>query len=730
MKRLLVVSFLISLAISSASATPYLDAYKDNLVFLDHFNLTGDLTLAQTGQSLTNTGTVTIAPYGKFYNSSLYSGSNYLTSGSYDPYALGTTNYTFLAWVNKSTTGHGELIFTSTSNDGGRFQAWVYNNKVLVCESNSACDESTGTVGTGLHQILVIRTSGNTTFYIDGIYNGSATTTRTFTQNGITIGAKGGGGYTLTGSIDELALWNVSIPIADLYPQTHEVGEEMAAAPVSADFSGTPTSGTPPLTVSFTDESTNDPTSWEWVFGDDDTTNNTEQNPIHTYANIGVYTVSLTATNASGYNVANKTNYITVANTSAFARQDIMMDPAYTISFSAKDGNGAYITSTDTTFIITASDSTETELTTGTGRANTTLDYDLYSVVAGADGYDSAGTTFVADEDKTITLTLATSSDDDGVSTTVYPHYVTFHLKEGWGTPLSDVTVEATGISTSTGSWDWIVSLLGIPLDEVPINGTLMTQTTDSEGTATFYMIPTGKYNVTFTKTGYDINPMIFTASTGDASEHVYVYSSAASELFYRNEVNELEAVNVTITTTLYNESVAFLNLTYYDSTGHTTGGYIDVLKKSDTAWQDNSLLVRWPVTGNSFTNSTEVTHVQQVSGYVNVNATHSDFGNVKRSYPFQFNSVPVEFLGFGYEISLLVALGIMLMTAMLGGATHARQVVFIVAIEGWIFYAMHWFQELITRGIPETVVILCLTFVTIISVLANWEVRKKREKY
>ena len=44
-----------------------------------------------------------------------------------------------------------------------------------------------------------------------------------------------------------------------------------ALAPV-ADFTGTPTSGTLPLTVSFTDSSTNSPSGWAWFFGDENYT--------------------------------------------------------------------------------------------------------------------------------------------------------------------------------------------------------------------------------------------------------------------------------------------------------------------------------------------------------------------------------------------------------------------------------------------------------------------------
>ncbi|MFN7972099.1 MAG: PKD domain-containing protein [Acidobacteriota bacterium] len=83
--------------------------------------------------------------------------------------------------------------------------------------------------------------------------------------------------------------------------------------PPVADFSGTPTSGTAPLLVTFTDLSTNAPTSWGWDFGDGGTS--TAQNPTHTYVAAGSYTVALTATNGSGSNTNTKINYITVTNT-------------------------------------------------------------------------------------------------------------------------------------------------------------------------------------------------------------------------------------------------------------------------------------------------------------------------------------------------------------------------------------------------------------------------------
>jgi PKD repeat protein len=83
--------------------------------------------------------------------------------------------------------------------------------------------------------------------------------------------------------------------------------------PPIADFTGSPTSGSPPLTVSFMDTSTGSPTSWIWTFGDIGAGNtSTLQNPVHNYTTNGNYNVTLLATNGFGSNVVRKDNYIIV----------------------------------------------------------------------------------------------------------------------------------------------------------------------------------------------------------------------------------------------------------------------------------------------------------------------------------------------------------------------------------------------------------------------------------
>jgi PKD repeat protein len=83
-------------------------------------------------------------------------------------------------------------------------------------------------------------------------------------------------------------------------------------APV-ADFTASPTTGSAPLTVNFTDTSTNAPTSWAWDFDDDGVVDSTARNPTHVYTAAGTYTVELTATNAAGSDTELKSGYVTVS---------------------------------------------------------------------------------------------------------------------------------------------------------------------------------------------------------------------------------------------------------------------------------------------------------------------------------------------------------------------------------------------------------------------------------
>jgi PKD repeat protein len=83
-------------------------------------------------------------------------------------------------------------------------------------------------------------------------------------------------------------------------------------APV-ADFNATLTKGFLPLYVMFHDNSTGNPTSWEWRFPIGEGISY-EQNPNHTYNYKDNYTVKLKVCNLCGCNWSNKTDYIKVGD--------------------------------------------------------------------------------------------------------------------------------------------------------------------------------------------------------------------------------------------------------------------------------------------------------------------------------------------------------------------------------------------------------------------------------
>jgi PKD repeat protein len=75
-----------------------------------------------------------------------------------------------------------------------------------------------------------------------------------------------------------------------------------------AEFTAQPRTGDPPLTVQFTDLSLNNPTAWEWSFGDGGRSN--DRNPSHIYTSPGSYNVKLKASNSKGTDTETKAHYI------------------------------------------------------------------------------------------------------------------------------------------------------------------------------------------------------------------------------------------------------------------------------------------------------------------------------------------------------------------------------------------------------------------------------------
>jgi PKD repeat protein len=138
-----------------------------------------------------------------------------------------------------------------------------------------------------------------------------AVTSGTWKEVDVTSAVSAGGlvSLALSGGSTDLAAFTSREGTSANRPQLVLTLQSAPQAPV-AEFSGTPLSGTAPLTVQFTDQSSGAPTTWSWNFGD--AANSTQASPAHVYATPGTYTVALTVSNASGANTRTRTGYVTV----------------------------------------------------------------------------------------------------------------------------------------------------------------------------------------------------------------------------------------------------------------------------------------------------------------------------------------------------------------------------------------------------------------------------------
>ncbi|WP_201982049.1 GEVED domain-containing protein [Hymenobacter rubidus] len=104
--------------------------------------------------------------------------------------------------------------------------------------------------------------------------------------------------------------------------------------PPSVNFSTNYVAGGCVNPIQFTDLTTNLPTSWLWDFGDGYTgPQQTQQNPLHTYAASGTYNVTLSATNTNGTASVTRLNAVTI------------QVPCLTYCASNGTGNSFWITS-------------------------------------------------------------------------------------------------------------------------------------------------------------------------------------------------------------------------------------------------------------------------------------------------------------------------------------------------------------------------------------------------
>ena len=213
---------------------------------------------------------------------------------------------TIRVYKSGSTETHSYLKFTVTGLSG---QAASAKLRLFVNRASS--------VGGGVYRVPNTGWDEGTITWqtkpdpADGaLASAGAVTAGTWVEFDVTAAVTGNGTLAFALKDGAAAAWYVSSEGAQP-PQLVVTPSGPPVQPV-ADFSASPTTGTAPLTVTFTDASTGPPTEWAWYLDGDTVPDSAERNPTFTYTVPGTYTVALTATNAEGSDTVSRDAFIRV----------------------------------------------------------------------------------------------------------------------------------------------------------------------------------------------------------------------------------------------------------------------------------------------------------------------------------------------------------------------------------------------------------------------------------
>jgi PKD repeat protein len=250
---------------------------------------------------------------------------------------------------------NGTIDYTTQNPNHTYNKAGVYTVKLKI--SNSAGADSitktnyitvnpqpiasvSSTVNFGTANFTNISTNANTFNWNFGDGSASSSTSLTLSHT-----------YTITGTY---TLTLTATNVCGSNSITNTITINNITPPPLADFTFTTSAGCSPLSVNFTDNSANTPTSWAWDIDNNGTIDYTVQNPTHNYFSAGIYTIKLKVGNTNGYDSITKTNIITVKASptviSALNQTICSGQSVLTKSFSSNPNGATYIwTNSNTT---------------------------------------------------------------------------------------------------------------------------------------------------------------------------------------------------------------------------------------------------------------------------------------------------------------------------------------------------------------------------------------------
>jgi PKD repeat protein len=306
----LIVSGLLGISTNTRNNYVIVTNIPPQLVITPSSNNFGSVTIGQTNSllfqvsnpgQLTLTGTATVSsPF------SIQSGSPYTVPG-------GATTDVSVSFIPSSAGSFSNrVVFASNGGLSSNLVTGVGLTPGQISVSPASLDFGIRATGTTAQASLVVTNLGGT-----AVSNGIVTVTGGpfVIASGSPFGLAGFGSTNVVISFTPPTANTFSnsaiITTANGGGATSPLLGAGAIIPVAA-FTGTPTNGVAPLTVTFTDSSMGTITNRSWNFGDGESTNTTTTNLGHTFAFPGTNTVSLTVQGPVGSSTLTRTQYIAV----------------------------------------------------------------------------------------------------------------------------------------------------------------------------------------------------------------------------------------------------------------------------------------------------------------------------------------------------------------------------------------------------------------------------------
>jgi len=408
-----------------------------------------------------------------------------------------------------------------------------------------------------------------------------------------------------------------------------------APQPPVANFTASTTTPSVGQSVTFTDTSTNAPTSWSWTFEGGTPSTSTAQNPTVTYNTAGTFDVTLTATNAAGSDVETKTDYIDVSAVPYCTSQgnDYSYEWIARVQVNAMDnssGAAGYTDFTGITCNLTADSTVNVSLTPGFSGSTYTEYWKIWIDYNGDHDFEDAGEeVFSGSGSSTVTGSFTVASVTTVTRMRVTMKYngaptpcetFTYGEVEDYTANISGACTQFTLTTNVVGNGSISLNPPGgtycegteVTLTAVPdagwqfdgwsgdlsgtANPTTITMGSNKNVTATFSQLPVNQYSLTFNTTGQGSVTLNPPGGVYDEGTVVTLTAVPDSGWQFDNWSGDLSGSTNPTTITMNANKTVTANFSEVGTTG--TVGYTTVLSLSTTTASRRAQPVTMPENG------------------------------------------------------------------------------------------------------------------------------------